>query len=127
MRDRETAFGKLREQRLNVAQRGVAGCSVAHMADARAAVKLAHDVVAVEVAGDMPHRSMGVEVHPVEAGDPRGFLAAMLKGVQAERDEACSIIGAPYAEYAAFLAKLVVVKWVGREHLLPAAEAVPAI
>jgi hypothetical protein len=40
----------------------------------------------------------------------------MLQRMEAERDEARRIIGAPDAEYAAFLAQFVVVERIGRQH-----------
>ena len=52
----------------------------------------------------------------VEAGDARRFLAAMLERVEAERDEARGVVGAPDAEDAALLAQLVVVERIGRQH-----------
>ena len=46
----------------------------------------------------------------------RRFLPAVLKSVEAERDEACRIVGVPYAEHATLLTKLVVVERVRRQH-----------
>ena len=79
--------------------------------------RLADDVVAVEVAGDMAHRPVRMEMLAVEGGDARGFLAAVLERVQPERDEACGIVGTPDAENAALLAQLVVVERIGRQHV----------
>ena len=78
----------------------------------------ADDVVAVEIAGDMAHRAVRVEMLAVEAGDAGGFLAAVLERVEAERDEARGVVGAPDAEDAALLAQLVVVERIGRQHRL---------
>ena len=103
-------------KRLDVAQRGLAGGRIADVADRGAAGELADDVVAVEIAGDMAHRAVRVEMLAVEAGDARRFLAAVLKRVEAERDEARRIVGAPDAEDAALLAQLVVVERIGRQH-----------
>ena len=116
MGDREAAVGKLGEQGLDVAQRGLAGGRIADMADRGAPGELADDVVAVEIAGDMAHRAVGMEMLAVEAGDPGRFLAAMLERVEAERDEARGIVGAPDAENAAFLAQFVVIERIGRQH-----------
>ena len=69
--DREAAVGQLGEQRLDVAQRGLAGGRIADVADGGAAGEPAHDVVAVEIAGDMAHRPVRVEMRAVEAGDAR--------------------------------------------------------
>jgi hypothetical protein len=92
-------------KRLDVAQRGLAGGRIADMADRRGR-QLADDVVAVEIAGDMAHRAVRMEVGAVEAGDARGFLAAMLERVEAERDEARCALGAPDSENAALFASL---------------------
>ena len=78
--------------------------------------QLADDLVAVEIAGDMAHRAVGVELRAVEAGDAGRFLAAMLQRVEAERDKGRGAVGAPDAEHAAFLAKLVVVERIGGQH-----------
>ena len=115
--DREATLGKLGIKRLDVAQRGFAGGRIAHVADRAAARQRAHHLVAVEIAGDMAHRAMRVEIGAVEAGDAGRFLAAVLEGVQAERDEARGIVGAPHAEDAAFLAQLVVIEGIGRQHI----------
>ena len=116
MRDREAALAELGEQRLDVAQRGLARGRIADMADRGAAGELADDVVAVEIAGDMAHRPVRMEMLAVEAGDARGFLAAVLQRVEPERDEARRIVGAPDAEDAALLAQLVVIERIGRQH-----------
>ena len=116
MRDREAALGEFGEQRLDVAKRSLARRRIANVADRRAAGEFAHDVVAVEVAGDMAHRAVRMEMLAVEARDARGFLAAMLQRVQAERDEARRIVGTPDAENAALFAQLVVVERIGRQH-----------
>src|SRR5437762_880971 len=86
------------------------------MADRGAAGEIANDVVTIEVAGDVPHRPMRVEILAVEAGDARAFLAAVLQRVQPKRDEARRIFGAPDPEDAALLAQLVVVERIGRQH-----------
>src|SRR3546814_8257527 len=74
MGDGETARGQIGEQGLNVAQRGFAGRRVSDMADRRQALHLTHDVVAVEIAGDMPHRAAGTTYLAVKGGDSSGFL-----------------------------------------------------
>ena len=115
--DREAALGKLGEQRLDVAERRLARRRIADVADCGAAGEPADDIVAVEIAGDMAHRPVRVEMLAVEGGDARRFLAAMLQRVQAERDEARRIVGAPDAEHAALLAQLVVIERIGRQHV----------
>ena len=117
MGDREAALGEIGEQRLDVAQRGLAGGRIADMADRGAAGELAHDLVAVEIAGDVAHRPVRMELRAVEAGDAGRFLAAVLERVEAQRDEARGVVGTPDAEHAAFLAELVVVERIGRQHV----------
>ncbi len=56
------------------------------------------------------------KLRAVEAGDAGGFLAAMLQRVEAERDEARGVVGAPDAENAALLVQLVVVERIGGQH-----------
>src|SRR5688572_10224763 len=86
------------------------------MADPNRTGQLADDVVAVKIAGDMSHRSMCVIIRSIEANDPRRLLTAMLKSVEAERNEAGGRIGAPDSEDAALLVEFVVVKRVGGKH-----------
>ena len=65
----------------------------------------------------MAHRPVRVEMRAVEAGDAGGFLAAVLERVEAERDEAGGVVGAPDAENAALLAELVAqVERIGGQH-----------
>jgi hypothetical protein len=85
------------------------------MPDTRPAAKAADDVVAVEVAGNMAHRAMRMEILAIEGRDASGFLTAVLEGVQAERNEARRIVGTPDSEDAALFAQLVVVEWIGRQ------------
>ena len=78
-------------------------------------------VVAVEIAGDMAHRAVGVEIVAVEAGDAGRFLAAVLQRVEAERDQRRGALRAGHAEDAALLAQLVVVEWVAWSAWWPSA------
>jgi hypothetical protein len=64
----------------------------------------------------MAHRPVRVELGAVEAGDARRLLAAVLERVQPQRDEARRMVGTPNAENAAFLAKLVVIERMSRQH-----------
>lgn len=123
MRDRETARRQVGEQRLDVAQRRLAGRRIADVADRRCAVQLADDVVAVEIAGDMTHCTMRMEILAVEGGDARGFLAAVLQGVETQRHDRRGALGAVNTKYAALLAELVVIERVGRQHDIPGAGA----
>ena len=48
-----------------------------------------------------------MEMRTVVTGDARGFLAAMLQGVEPECDEACRIVGTPDSEDAALFVQFV--------------------
>ncbi len=85
------------------------------MADRDIALQPLHDAVGIEVAGDMAHRAMGVEVAAVETGDTRGFLSAMLERMQAERAQRRRAVGPIHADHAALLMQLVIVERMGRE------------
>jgi hypothetical protein len=87
------------------------------MADARAAGELADDVVAIEIAGDVTHRPMRMEMLFVEGRDARGFLPAVLQRMQPERDEARRIVGTPDAKDAALFMQFVIVERIGRQHV----------
>jgi argininosuccinate lyase len=87
------------------------------MADGRPTGERSHHIVAVEIAGDVAHRAVSVEIGAVEAGYARCLLAAMLQRMEAERHETRRIVGAPDAENAAFLAELVVIERIGRQHV----------
>jgi hypothetical protein len=107
MGNREAAGGELGEQGLHVAQRRLAGGGIADMADRGGAGEPADHLVLVEIAGDVSHRAVRMEVPAVEAGDPGRLLAPVLEGVEAERDDRRSAVGSPDAEDSALLAKLV--------------------
>src|SRR3546814_15546071 len=79
MRHREAARGEFGEQRLDVAERRLAGRRVADMADCRLPGEAADDVIAVEIPGHMALRAMAVEALAVPAGDAGGFLATVLR------------------------------------------------
>ena len=104
-------------KRLDVAERRFRRWSNSGHGRSRCGRRGAHHLVAVEVAGDVAHRPVRVEMGAVEAGDAGRFLAAVLQRVEAERDEARRIVGAPDAENAAFLAQLVVIEGIGRQHV----------
>jgi hypothetical protein len=74
------------------------------------------NIVPIEIAGHMAHRSVRMKMLGVECSDSSGFLAAMLQGVEPERDEARRIVGTPNPENAALLAQLIVVERIGRQH-----------
>ncbi len=77
----------------------------------------ADHVVAVEIACDVAHRAMRVELATVPAGDPRRLLPAMLERVEPERNQGRRrSVGAGHAEHPALLAQMVVVEGMGGEH-----------
>src|SRR5690348_4677545 len=116
MADREAAEGELGEERLHVAQDGVAGRGIADMADRGMAPELLDHGLLVEAVGDMTHLAMGVETLAVEGDDAGGFLAAMLQGVQAENGVGGGLIDPVNAYNAALFLEMVVVEGVRREH-----------
>ena len=59
--------------------------------------------------GDVAHVTLGVEALAVERGDAAGLLAAVLKRVQAERDEMGRVGRVEDAEHAALQSQPVVV------------------
>src|SRR3546814_19218110 len=66
---------------------------------------------------------MGVEILAVKGGDARGFLSAVLQGVEPQRDNRGGAVGAMNTKYAALLAELGVVERMGRQHVVPGAGA----
>ena len=105
---REAAGVEVGEQRLHVAQDGVAGGGVAVVAERDVALEAADHVGLVEVVADEAEAALGVEVRAVVGDDAGGLLAAMLQGVQAERGQRRGVLVAEDAEHAALLAQAVV-------------------
>ena len=109
MSDREAAGLEFGEQRLDIAQDGVAGRRIAHMADRRASRQAVDGRGAREVIADQPLPALRVEADAVESDDAGGLLAAMLQGVQAERGDGGGVGVIENAEDAALLAQSVAV------------------
>src|SRR5262245_3170343 len=63
-----------------------------------------------EALADEAHAALGMEALAVVGDDAGGFLAAMLKRVQPERRDRCSVRVAEHAEDAALLTQSVVVE-----------------
>ena len=108
--DREAAAVELGEQRLHVAQDGLAGGRIAHMADGRHAGQALDHLAAGEVVADEAQPALGMEALAVERDDAGRLLAAVLQGVQAERGDGGGVRMAEDAEDAAFLAQPVAVE-----------------
>ena len=109
--DREAAGIELGEQRLDVAQDGVARGGIAHMAD-RGMVPGSRSITSRRGEGiaDKAEPALGVKPGAVEGDDAGGFLAAMLQGVQSERGDGGGLGMAEDAEHPAFLAQGVAVQ-----------------
>ena len=116
VRDGKTARGEIGIERLDIAQRRFAGGGVTDVAAGDRTGQTADNFVAVEIAGDMTHRAVRMEMRAIPAGDPGRFLSAMLQGVKAERNDGRGSIGTPDAKDAAFLAEFVVVKRMCCQH-----------
>ena len=110
MGDREAAGLEFGEQRLDVAQYRLAGRRVAHVADRRAPRQAVDGRGAGEVIADQPLAALRVEPDAVESDDAGGLLAAMLQGMQPERDDRGGVGMIENAEDAAFLAQPVPVR-----------------
>ncbi len=109
MGQRQAAELEIGEQRLDVAHRRVAGGGVAHMADRGMAGQAADHRLAAEIVADMAERAVAVKDVAVPGDDAGGFLAAMLKRVQAQRGEGRGIGMAGDAEHAALVVEMIVV------------------
>ena len=108
VRDRQTALGKLREERLHIAQAGAARCRIPRMADGARAGQAVDDGLLGEGVADQADMALDVELVVVIGDDAGRFLAAMLQSVQPERDDRRRILPAEYAEHAAFIVEMVV-------------------
>ena len=84
--DREAGRGEVCEDRLDVAQRGLALGRVAVVADGICTGQAGRQIAA-EILADEAHMAFVVELLAIICGDAAGFLSAMLEGVQAERHE----------------------------------------
>ena len=109
MGDREAAGLELGEQRLDVAQHGVAGRRIAHMADRRASRQAVDGRRIREVVADQPLPALRVEPDAVESDDAGGLLAAMLQRMEAKRGDGGGVRMVKNAEDAALLAQSVAV------------------
>ena len=106
----------LGEQRLHVAQQGLAGGGIAHMADRAVALELADHRLVAEAILHMAQITMIVEGLAVERDDAGRLLAAVLERMQAQRHQGGRLGMTVNAEDAAFLAQMIVVEGIGGEH-----------
>ena len=102
--DREAAGIEFGEQRLHVAQDGGAGGGIADMADRGVAGQALDHLAAGKRVADQAEPAFAVKAGAVEGDDAGGLLAAMLQGVQSERGDGGGFRMAEDAEHAAFLA-----------------------
>ncbi len=109
MADCEAAAVELGEQRLHVAQDGLAGGRIAHVADRRRAGQPVDHLAAGEIVADQPHAPLGMKPGAVERDDAGGFLAAVLERVQTERRDGGGVRVVDDAEHAALFAQAIVV------------------
>ena len=107
MADGEAAAFELGEQRLHVAQNGLAGGRIAHMADRGGAGQAVDHLAAGEVVADETKPAFRVEALAVVGDDAGGFLAAVLERVQAERGDGGGVGMVEDAEDAALLAQAI--------------------
>ncbi len=102
--DRKAAGIELGEQRLHVAQDGLAGGGIADMADRGIAGQALDHLAARKGVADQAEPAFGMKPVAVERDDAGGLLAAVLQGVQSERGDGGGVGVAEDAEHAAFLA-----------------------
>ena len=108
--DGKAAAVEFGEQRLHVAQDGLAGGRIAHMADCRHAGQAVDHLVPGESVADEPHSPLGMEALAVKGNDAGGFLAAMLERMQSKCSDRGGVRMIEHAEDAALLAQPVAIK-----------------
>ena len=113
--DREAAEIEIGEQRLNVAQRDLAGRRIADMPDRRRTRQTRDDVLRAEIVADQTGAAMRAELVAVIGDDAGRLLAAMLQGVQAERGQRRRVLVPVDPENTAFLVETIRFR-AGRQH-----------
>ena len=114
--DREPAEIEIGEQRLDVAQRDLAGRRIAHMADRHRAGQARDDVLRAEIVADQTGAAMRAELLAVIGDDAGRLLAAMLQRMQPERGQRRRVGMPENPENAAFLVETIAVRAAGRQH-----------
>src|SRR6516164_433890 len=110
MADRKAAGVELGEQRLHVAQNGLAGRRIAHMADCHLARQPVDHVASREGVGHEAEAPLGMKPGAVESDDASRLLAAMLQSMQPQRRDRGGLRMTENAEDAALLAEPVAVE-----------------
>ena len=105
MADREAAAIQFAEQRLHIAQDGLAGGRIAYVSDRDSARQFRDHFLAREGIADEAHAPFGMEARAVIGDDAGCLLSAMLECVQAERRDGGGVGMAEDAEDPAFLAQ----------------------
>ena len=104
VRDCKTAGVDIAKERLDVADQRVAGRGIAVVPYGHAPLEAGNNGGFREIVADEAHAALGMELAPVIGDDARGFLAAMLEGVETERCDSRGIRVVENAEDPAFLA-----------------------
>ena len=104
MADGKAAGVELGEQRLHVAQDGLAGGRITHMAGGGVAGQAVDHFAARKRVPDEAETAFQMKALAVERDDAGGLLAAVLQGVEAERGDGRRIGVAENAEHPAFFA-----------------------
>ena len=103
MAEGKAARIEIDEERLHVAQHGIAAGRVANVAHRHVAFQPLDHRARGEMVADQADTAFGMKVVPVEADDAGGFLAAMLERMQTERGQGRGIGMIEDAEDAALL------------------------
>ena len=99
----------LGEQRLHVAQNGLAGGGVTRVTNSGVALQPLHDGIRVEVLRNVPQAPVRIELLPVEADHACGLLASVLQGVHPQRGMRGGLRVADNAEDPALFLQMIVV------------------
>ena len=103
------------EQRLDVAQRHLAGRRVADMTDRGPAGQTRDDILRAEIVADQTRAAMRAELVAVIGDDAGRLLAAVLQRVQPERGQRRRVLVPVYPENTAFLVETIRFR-AGRQH-----------
>ena len=115
MADRQPAEIEIGEQRLDVAQRDLAGRRIADMTDRRRAGQPRDDILRAEIVADQTGAAMRAELVAVIGDDAGRLLAAMLQRVQPERGQRRRVLMPVDPENTAFLVETIRFR-AGRQH-----------